>query len=755
MWSPHRDWRPDYLSPVHRRRTQPKGPSALLSRLIGFWAFLLIGVGVGATVTPVAAQDSTGTLLVTVMRRRDSIPISGAFIRTGRLAAVTNAVGLARLELDGRLWAVTVAHPAYQATSFEMTVLPNVAQSAQIYLADPENRLAPRVEGVTRRTGIVRDEPLRVLTYPDESIDRALQRRPADLLGLFDGTVARIQPMGGALDAARLQIHGLPGHYTGLMVDGVPVLAGRSGGFGLLQVGASDLASAELLPGPASAVHGATVGSGVLNLVSRRPDRDRARIGFDQSSEKGGDVFFWGARRFTPTTSGTVNVDFHQQRLVDADDDQWGEFPRAIRFSVRPRFFVDRPNGDGFMATAGFTTEDRTGGFLTAAADPNPYREERRTARGDVGLSAHRLDRRGGRFEARLAATLQSTSHRFDALRERDRRYGGFGEVSYSRSVGRASLMAGGAFLYEGLRQQDLPAFDYTHQFPSVFARVVLPLGSSMTGSISGRCDQHNVHGLQCMPRAALLIHGSSQLDVRLSAGDGYNAPTPLTDEVETIGLHGTAPVAARAERIRSVSADVRFEEGGLGLGAAVQYARVASPVRLVPLAGDPDRRLRLFNLSEPTRILSAEFSGSYVAGPTTIRAFYGIVAGSEGALSGTGRQDLTLTPTHSLGTSLAWRPLLPGQPIASLEASYQGPQSLADNPYLDRSPGYLLVNGVASLRSGRARLYLNGENLTDRKLGNYHSVLLQAPGAGGRRTVTPWMPLRGRVLSIGALVDW
>jgi len=712
-------------------------------------------LGIAAWPAIAGAQSGTGSLLVTVVRLRDSVPIAGAFVRpssrTG--SAVTNSVGLARLELEARLWSIAVAHPGHKTATFEMTIVPNVAQSATIYLADADGHPAAPYQ-VTKLAVPAESEPLPVVFLDDPAIIRALQRRPGDLLGLFPGGAARLQAVGGALDATRLQIHGLPGHYTGLLVDGAPLQAGRSGLFGLLQTAPTDLAAIELILGTATALHGPAAASGAVNLVSRGPDRDRVRIGLDQSSEKGGDAFFWGARRFSPTTAGTLAVDFHQQRLVDADDDQWGEFPRAIRLSIRPRVVVDRPSGDGMTATAGFSSEDRTGGFLTAINDPNPYREERRTARGDLAIAAHRLVT-GGRVDARVSGAIQSTSHRFDDLRERDNRYAAFAELSYARAVGPATAVAGASLTYEALRQDDFPAFDYNHSFPSVFGRVLVPLGSGVTGSLSGRCDQHNLHGLQCMPRVSLLARGESGFEGRMSVGEGYYAPTPLTDEVETIGLHGTVPVAARAERVRSASLNARYRRDGWMLDAAIQYARVASPVRLVPVANDPAGRLRLLNLSEPTRVFGGEFAASYLAETTALRVYYAIVSGSEGDLSGIGRRDLTLTPKHSFGASILWRPEIAGQPIASLETGYTGPQSLIDNPYLDRTPGYLVVNGLASLRSGRARLYLNGENLTDRKLRNYHAVLLPAPGAGGRRTVAPWAPLRGRVISIGAVVDW
>jgi hypothetical protein len=55
----------------------------------------------------------------------------------------------------------------------------------------------------------------------------------------------------------------------------------------------------------------------------------------------------------------------------------------------------------------------------------------------------------------------------------------------------------------------------------------------------------------------------------------------------------------------------------------------------------------------------------------------------------------------------------------------------------------------------GRARLYVSGENLFDVRLRNYEPVLLPVLAVGGRTTTTPWVTVQGRVISLGAVVEW
>jgi len=733
---------------VIRPRTGPIWPKTGLFLRVALSA-VLSAVGLA----DLAAQDSTGSLLVRVYRSADSTPLAGAFIRSGRVAATTDGAGVGRVELLARLSSITVSHPLFDAQTFEMTIEPNVSQRADIYLG-PTDQPGPVVQ-VTRSGGALADEPLPILLFGQRTVTTAQQRHPGDLSGFLRGAGVRLQPMSGALDAARLRLKGLPGQYVGLLIDGLPLLGGRPGSFGLAQLGLVDLAGAELVSSSATSLHGPVAGSGVVNLRSREPDRDRVQLGLDQSSEKGGDVFFWGARRFSPRVGGTLLTDFHQQRLVDADDDGWGEFPRAIRLSIRPRLYLDLPNGDGLMATVGAMTEDRTGGFLTSSIEPNPYREERRTRRFDLGATAHRLEAAGGRWEAKVATVFQSTSHRFDDLRERDRRSLLFAELSYRRPLGTVLLVAGIGYQREALRQQDFEAFDYTHSVPAAFARMILPFSDRAVAAVAGRCDQHSVHGAQCWSNAALLLRPSADAEVRVALGEGYVAPTPFTNEVEAIGLHATIPVAVKAERVRTASADLRLTEGIVELTASIGVSRVALPVRLVPFEGDPQERLRLINVDEPTRVVAGEVAARFDTAPISGRAYYGYLNGSEGSLAGAGRRELDLTPRHTVGIDLTWQAPIPAAPTATLELGYVGSQAVHDNPFRTRTPGYPLIGAIASLRSGRARLFLSGENLLDKKLRNYQPVVLPILAEGGRRTTSPWVPLRGRVITIGALVEW
>ncbi len=712
----------------------------------------MLFVAAGGTAS---AQQAIGTLVVTV-RGPDSLPLRGAFVRSDRRGGVTNDSGQARIALPARLASILVSHPGYRPATFEITILPDVTQRYELALDPNSGQPNDATVHSTRGDRAASAEPVALRILGRDELNRRALSHPTDLTRLFPGgSQATVRSRGGLVDAVGLELNGVRGLPAGILIDGLPLLGAQPGAFGLLQLSPLEFDQVEVIGGPATVFATGGAGGGLMNLVSRRPERDQARVGINQTSEKGGDVLFWGSRRQSSALSASLFADFHQQRLVDSDDDGWGEFPRAIRLSVRPRVYLERPNGDGVMATVGAMSEDRTGGFLFTNSGANLYREERRARRFDAGLVARRSLGNQGTLNFKFSAASQSVRHVFGEVLERDRRSTVFTELSYHDAIGPVDLVAGVGYLRETLRQRDFAGFDFTHEIPSVFGTVTKELSPDLTASASGRCEYHNIHGAQCLPRADALFRPAGEVELRLFAASGYSPATPLADAAETLGFHALLPVTTKASQSRSAGIDLEWRRRRISLMGSVALTRVSLPIKAIPFAGDTAFRLRLINVAEPTRVASAELRVEYRKDPVVVDGFVGLVRATEGVPGAGVRRDAELTPRHTFGASFRWQAPSAAGTTVSLDAKYVGSQPTTDNPFLTATKGYGLMNGTVSQRSGRARLYLSAENLLDVKLADYHAVFFSAPVAGGRRTPTPWAPLRGRVISLGGMVDW
>src|SRR5687767_13711518 len=90
-----------------------------------------------------------------------------------------------------------------------------------------------------------------------------------------------------------------------------------------------------------------------------------------------------------------------------------------------------------------------------------------------------------------------------------------------------------------------------------------------------------------------------------------------------------------------------------------------------------------------------------------------------------------------------------------SLRLYFTGRQTHELNPYREMSKPYVIAGLLVEKRVGRARLFLNAENLTNISQTKWDSLLRPSRGVDGRWTVDAWAPVDGRVINGGLRVGF
>ncbi len=693
-----------------------------------------------------AAQQRTGRVEVTV--RSDSAPLAEARVRAGRIAGLTDLAGGVRLTLPVGGHLLVASRIGYGPDSARIRVGPDSTSQVTLTLASVGVELEELVVVSSARVERHLDEePVRVEVLGGEDVAEKTQMRPADLTRLLTEMVGvRMQPTGGALGSTRLRLQGLKGQYSAIVADGLPIYGAEPGGLAVLQLAPLDLKQAEVIKGPATAFYGASALGGVLNLISKRPGDDRRTLVLNRTSRGGTDGLYWGGERLSPTAGVTLFADGHHQELRDISGDDWADYPRFTRFSLLPRLYLDQPNGDQLFATLGARAEDRTGGSLT----PGNYRESLESRHLDAGLIYRRALAGDDRLTVRASGMIEREDRKFGGAPERNRRHTLLGEVSWSARRGAVDWVVGGAWQDDGLTARDVAGVSYDYSVPAGFAQLGLKLAAALSTSLAGRCDVHQIYGTFCSPRAALLLKPASDLSLRASAGLGFFGPTPITEETDAIGLGSVVFPHLSAERARTASLDGHWQHGAFEVSATVSRSRITGPVRLDSIPGDPAGRLRFANATGPTDVWAGELFGVYAHAPIVLTLFYGYLHSTEEDPAG-GRRESALTPRHAAGADLAWEAPATGTWIA-LEAFYTGRQALEDDPTRTRSVPYLSAELLAAQRIGPIWLFGTLDNIGGYRITRSGPLLLPAPAAGGRRTITPWGPVEGRSVALGAM---
>lgn len=712
---------------------------------MGIWYRLAIF----AIFIPTMASGQAAQTRVRVEVKAGSEPVSGARVTIGSRTVQTGSDGIAVLLTAPGQTNVTVEKESFFPAHASVMVVASQQGEIEIEL-EPKQTDEQNVTVYATRTDVrLQDSPLHVEVVGQDEISEELAMRPGDIsMMLNEMGGMRVQTTSPGLGAASLRMQGMRGRYTAFLSDGLPLFGQQGAGLGLLQIPPMDLGQVEIIKGNASALYGSSAMAGVVNLISRRPTKEPVReFLINQSSLGATDGSAFLASQLTSMWGASLLAGVYGQQKQDVNGDDWADVAGYGRGLIRPRLYWDNNNGGSGLITGGVLYEGRSGGTLSGRVLPatgQPYVEALKTARYDLGGNVQRV--LGGRYvlASRIAASDQDHRHQYGDDVEKDRHDLLFGEVTLRGTAMKNTWVGGFAIQSDAYRPHDAPRFAYTYVAPGLFAQDDLAANSWLSLSASGRVDFHSVYGTFFSPRVSALFRKSGWTS-RVSAGQGFFAPTPLTEETEAAGLSRLLqPMPLRSERGRSVSADLTRGFGPVSITGTFFASNVDHPVYVnrAPV-------YEIINLLGPTRNRGAELLATYRKAPFTVTSTYTYVRTSE-LEPEAGRVAVPLTPKHNFGIVGMWEK--EGTSRVGLECYYTGEQRLEYNPYRDVSRPYVLAGAMGEQKiAAHVKLFLNLENLTDVRQTHWDPLLLPSREADGRWTVDAWAPLDGRVINGGA----
>jgi outer membrane receptor for ferrienterochelin and colicins len=691
--------------------------------------------------------------LLTVRARYGAAPIPDAQVSSGAVSVLTDERGEATLELPEGEQTVRIVRNGFLPAERTATVRPDESAILDVQLERAATPTEVTTVFATRSDTIVEDQPTRIETVPEEEIEENATTAPGNLSTLLAELAGvQVQTTSASLGAAALRLQGLPGRYTQVLLDGLPVFGEAPDGFGLLQVPPLDLAQVEVIKGTASALYGGRALGGVLNLVSRRPPGE-ADVMVSASSLGGADALAFVPGKIGDRWGYSFLGGVHGQRENDVDDDGWVDVAGYRRGELRPRFFWGDTSGRSLLLTVGASYEHREGGTADGGLTPagTPFSQELTTRRGDLGLTGRFLLGKDKVVLVRAVATSTEHDLIFGGPAERDRRSYGLSEASISGSGAGHTWVAGAAIESDVYRAKDVSGLDYTDTAPAVFVQDEYAAVRWLTISASGRADLHDDAGTLLGGKVAALIRPGAGWRVRLSAGTGEAPPVPFTEETEEIGHANVLPLGnVRPEGVRNASLDVGWSGKGFEANGTLFTAELDDPLVLRASAAVPGR-LEIVNATGPTRTAGAELLLHYTYDELHAIASYTYLRSNEIDPASGLRVDTPLVPRHAGEIAVIWE--IEGKGRIGGEASYVGRQRLDDNPYRTESVDYVEVNLLGEIGIGHARLFVNALNATDVLQTKHDPLVRPAPAFDGRWTTDAWAPLAGRTFNAG--VRW
>ena len=716
---------------------------------------LLLAVLASFASPATAQQPDSGVVVVTV--RESMGMLDGFLLRSEGRSATTDASGRARLVLPAGRRTLALTRIGFVPKRVNVVVIADSAVAVTIDVA-MEDHMAAMEEvtiSATRTERLAGQTPLRVEVLDEMEVDENTLMAPSGITMLLNETPGlRVQSASPTLGTGSVRILGLPGQYTSMLADGLPLYGGAASALGPLDVSPVDLKRVEVIKGAASALYGGQALGGVINLISKPPTGQSEAL-LNRRTMGVTDAATWLSRRLSEHSGTSLLVSATQQEAADPDGDGWGDQARARRWGVRPRFSFADSTGRSLYLTAGYGYDDRQGGTLGNAVTPggSPFREELTGQRADAGLTVRLPTRDSAHLAARLALSTNGRERIFGSGPvEKDRISTGFAELTHTTKGKRGVLVLGAAIQGDAYDNELNAAFDHDWVTPGLFVTADRDIGP-ITVSASARADRHAAAGTQVTERLALLVRPAEEWSVRIGGGTGFAAPSSMTEEVEAIGLRNIQPSALGPERSVGGMVDLNGHALGAELLLTGYTSSIRNAIQLVDV-GDPARSGVLRNAAGPTRVGGVEGAAIWrFLGDNKFLLTYGHARGTRPDAETGVREPMPLLNRHRAGVDLMLEK--PGVYLVGIEGIYYGRQMLDDNPYRSESKPYLYTMAIARRQFGGLEVVANFENLLNVRMTDYHPLIRPAPHVGGRWTTDAWAPLEGFMANVALRYRW
>lgn len=630
----------------------------------------------------------------------------------------------------------------------------------QIHLQHTTNQLADVIVVAASKTNSrMEDLPTRVEVIGTEEIEEETQINPGNMLGLL-GDVAgiQVQQTNAATGNADLRIQGLPGRYTQILRDGMPLFAGYSGSFGLLQIPPLDLKQVELIKGAASTLYGGGAIAGMMNLVSKTPKRNQPEnsILLNRTSLLENNVNLFSSARnnhlgYTLFAGGNI------QQAVDIYHNGFSTVPNVKSLFIHPRLFVYNKANSTFIVGYTLNTEDRKGGDMQVldgkANTAHQFFIQNKSLRNTIDADWEYQLTNGAHLSLKGTTSLYNRRVLTDLFGMEAHQNLWYSELAYSKKNEHHNLVAGLNFNGDAFVKKQPDSTLLTNENGYTIGAYVQDdwkIASHLTAEAGMRFDYHSVYGNFLLPRISFMYRFNPQLTVRLGSGMGYKTPSLFSGDVDERFYRYLAGYKPGTVAEKSVGANFdinykwRADEWQFTLNQSFFYTAIQHPLLLDSITNPYS--MRWYNAAQ--NITTAGFETYLQAREDETELYLGYV------YTNTKRQYDAQAPNFPLIAKHKIAALANIEPVdnvrVGLELSYTGQQYLDDG---SSTRGYILSAAMLNYRFKKISFVLNCENLFNFKQGNYGQLVY--PPYTNPVFSDIWGPLEGRVFNFSVQVKW
>jgi outer membrane receptor for ferrienterochelin and colicins len=341
-----------------------------------------------------------------------------------------------------------------------------------------------------------------------------------------------------------IQINGLPGPYTMVLIDGMPLVSGLGTVYGLSGIPQALIDRIEVVKGPASTLYGSEAVAGLINIITKRPEAvPLVSLDVFHSSWAETSVDLALKSSFGKRVQSLTGVNaFFYDRPIDNNGDGMTDLTLQKRISLFQKIDIQQKEGKYISLAGRFVAEDRWGGQMNWTTKDRGgdqvYGESIQTKRWEF-FGSYALP-----VKEDLKLQVSANGHRQDSY------YGttfygadqkiGFAQLTWKKTLGISQLLAGAAYRMtryddntpataQGESGATAPALN---QLPGLFLQNELQLTARQRILLGLRFDHSNQHGAIWSPRINYLLSNEDKsLIWRTSLGNGFRVANVFTED--------------------------------------------------------------------------------------------------------------------------------------------------------------------------------------------------------------------------------
>ncbi|MBK7561092.1 MAG: TonB-dependent receptor [Chitinophagaceae bacterium] len=647
------------------------------------------------------------------------------------------------------------SNTGYKEQFLEVTFPIKPVDSVFIITLETDNKELEQVIISSSRTDSrIENTPTRVEVLGAEEVEEESGVKPSHVASLL-GDIAGIQSQqtSAVTGNTDLRIQGLPGDYTQLLRNGMPLFGGYAGSFSILQVPPLDLKQIEIIKGASSTLYGGGAIAGMINIISKKPKmgiRERYLL-LNQSTLKESNVNLYLSERdkkmgYTFFGGGTY------QHEVDVNDDGFSDVASTENLFFHPSFFFYPNENNTISIGVNSVFEDRRGGDMQVLnRRPNGTHQfyiENQSLRNTLDITWEKKSGKTDKFSLKGTGSSFNRNITTNVFGMRARQFSYYTEASYVKKKGKHDVV-GGINLNGEFFKKTLPdsssILNYTYFTAGLFIQDDWRIHPKFTVESGLRSDFHNTYGTFILPRISLLYKINHYVTTRLGGGLGYKIPTVFSSELdERSYAYLFLDKDAKAERSTGANWDINFKKEigdvELSINQSFYFTQINHPLVATKSPGS----IIYFTETKPitTKGIETWLMVSYAG----LEAYLGYTLTDTRKKYDPVHPYLDLSARDKFASVISYE--FSKNVRACIEAAYTGKQYLENG---SQSLSYPFVAGMIRYDVGRCSFVLNCENFFDYRQTKKESILILPRTNPTFKQL--WAPIDGRVVNLSLKV--